>query len=180
MKLVVRPEAVLIGRSARDLSLRTRYGLNLLAVSRNGSRSKSRLRTLKIQAGDLLLMQGPLEALTEFAADSGCVPLAERELRIPDRRKAWTAGAIMLSLLIVQDVVSVWSYRHAFDRRNLLTLAFGALLLNPTLPQAFTLHSPSKVKGARADTTTGSIMAATAAGSAVDMAENERVLPSES
>jgi len=96
MELVVRPEAILIGRSARDLSLRTRYGLNLLAVSRNGSRSKSRLRTLKIQAGDLLLMQGPLEALTEFAADSGCVPLAERELRIPDRRKAWTAGIIML------------------------------------------------------------------------------------
>jgi len=96
MELVVRPEASLIGRSARDLSLRTRYGLNLLAVSRNGKRSKSRLRTLKIQAGDLLLMQGPLEALTEFAADSGCVPLAERELRIPDRRKAWTAGAIML------------------------------------------------------------------------------------
>ncbi|MDX9718979.1 MAG: SLC13 family permease, partial [Thauera sp.] len=43
MELVVRPEASLIGRSARDLSLRTRYGLNLLAVSRNGKRSKSRL-----------------------------------------------------------------------------------------------------------------------------------------
>lgn len=95
MELVVRPEASLIGRSAMDLALRTRYGLNLLAVSRNGQRSKSRLRTMKIQAGDLLLMQGPLEALAEFAADSGCVPLAERELRIPDRRKAWTAGAIM-------------------------------------------------------------------------------------
>ena len=88
MELVVRPEASLIGRSAMDLALRTRYGLNLLAVSRNGQRSKSRLRTMKIQAGDLLLMQGPLEALAEFAADSGCVPLAERELRIPDRRKA--------------------------------------------------------------------------------------------
>jgi di/tricarboxylate transporter len=95
MELVVRPEAGLIGRSARDLLLRTRYGLNLLALSRNGTRSKARLRTLKIQAGDLLLLQGPLEALSEFAADSGCVPLAERELRIPDRRKAWAAGAIM-------------------------------------------------------------------------------------
>lgn len=95
MELVVRPEASLIGRSAKDLLLRTRYGLNLLAVSRDGTRSKARLRTLRIQAGDLLLMQGPLEALTEFAADSGCVPLAERELRIPDRRKAWAAGAIM-------------------------------------------------------------------------------------
>ncbi|HRP65660.1 MAG TPA: SLC13 family permease [Thauera sp.] len=95
MELVVRPEASLIGRSAKDLLLRTRYGLNLLAVSRDGTRSKARLRTLKIQAGDLLLMQGPLEALAEFASDSGCVPLAERELRIPDRRKAWAAGAIM-------------------------------------------------------------------------------------
>ena len=45
----------------RDLgetvALRTRYGLNLLAVSRNGQRSKSRLRTMKIQAGDLLSIQ---------------------------------------------------------------------------------------------------------------------------
>lgn len=95
MELVVRPEAGLIGRSAKDLLLRTRYGLNLLAVSREGARSKARLRTLKIQAGDLLLMQGPLEALSEFAADSGCVPLARRDLRIPDRGKAWVAGLVM-------------------------------------------------------------------------------------
>lgn len=95
MEFVVRPEAGLIGRSAKDLLLRTRYGLNLLAVSREGARSKARLRTLKIQAGDLLLMQGPLEALSEFAADSGCVPLARRDLRIPDRGKAWVAGLVM-------------------------------------------------------------------------------------
>lgn len=39
-----------------------------------------------------------------------------------------TAAAIMLPLLIAQDVVTVWSYRREFDRRNLLTLAPGALL----------------------------------------------------
>lgn len=39
-----------------------------------------------------------------------------------------TAAAIMLPLLIAQDVVSVWSYRRDFDRRNLMTLAPGALL----------------------------------------------------
>lgn len=39
-----------------------------------------------------------------------------------------TAAAIMLPLLIAQDVVSVWSYRRDFDRRNLATLAPGALL----------------------------------------------------
>lgn len=39
-----------------------------------------------------------------------------------------TAAAIMLPLLIAQDVVTVWSYRREFDRRNLATLAPGALL----------------------------------------------------
>ncbi|MBU1395737.1 MAG: SLC13 family permease [Gammaproteobacteria bacterium] len=95
MELVVRPESAIVGRSASDMLLRSRYGLNLLAVSREGKRSKARLRTLKIQPGDLLLMQGPPEVLAEFAADSGCVPLAERELRIPNKRKAWMAGGIM-------------------------------------------------------------------------------------
>jgi di/tricarboxylate transporter len=69
--------------------------LNLLAFSRQGRLSLKRLRSVAIHSGDLLLMQGPPEAISEFAADYGCVPLAERELRIPDRRKAWEAGIIM-------------------------------------------------------------------------------------
>lgn len=36
------------------------------------------------------------------------------------------AAAIMLPILIVQDVVTVWSYRREFDRRNLATLLPGA------------------------------------------------------
>lgn len=95
MELVVRPESAIAGRSASDMLLRSRYGLNLLAVLREGTHSKARLRTLKIQPGDLLLMQGSPEVLAEFAADSRSVPLAERELRIPNKRKAWMAGGIM-------------------------------------------------------------------------------------
>lgn len=38
------------------------------------------------------------------------------------------AAAIMLPLLISQDVVTVWSYRREFDRRILATLLPGALL----------------------------------------------------
>ncbi|KPK35804.1 MAG: citrate transporter [Betaproteobacteria bacterium SG8_40] len=99
MEFVVRPEAAIAGRSARELQLRARYGLNLLAVSREGTRSRARLRTLRIQPGDLLLMQGPLDVLHEFASDAGCVPLAERELRIPDKRKAAIAAAIMAAAI---------------------------------------------------------------------------------
>ena len=96
MELAVLPGSMLTDRSASDLQLRTRYGINLLAVSRQGRRSLARLRALRIAAGDVLLMQGSPEALAEFAANASCVPLAERELRIPDKRRAITASGIMV------------------------------------------------------------------------------------
>ena len=95
MELAILPGSALAGRSASDILLRTRYGINLLAISRQGQRSIARLRSLTFKAGDLLMMQGPPEAIAEFAANSGCVPLAERALRIPDKRKAILAGGIM-------------------------------------------------------------------------------------
>jgi di/tricarboxylate transporter len=96
VELAVLPQAEIVGRSARDLLLRTRYGINLLAVSREGRRSMSRLRTTMLGAGDVLLMQGPPDAIAEFASQTGCVPLAERALRIPDKKKALIASLIML------------------------------------------------------------------------------------
>ncbi|MBQ2261364.1 MAG: anion permease [Loktanella sp.] len=95
-ELAVLPNSTIVGQSASDLRLRTRYGLNLLAVSRQGHRPRARLRTMKLKSGDLLLMQGPAEVMGDFITDSGCVPLGERELRIPDKRMAFIAGAIML------------------------------------------------------------------------------------
>lgn len=96
MELAVLPASLLSGRSASDIRLRTVYGLNLLALSRQGRRSTARLRAMAIRPGDLLLVQGPPDVIAEFAADNGCVPLAERALRIPSPRKAWMAAAIMV------------------------------------------------------------------------------------
>jgi len=96
MEMAVLPESKIVGSSASDLVLRTRFGINLLAVARQGTCTMARLRSLKIQPGDVLLMQGSLEALNEFASNSACVPLAQRELRIPDKRKALVATGIMV------------------------------------------------------------------------------------
>jgi di/tricarboxylate transporter len=42
-------------------------------------------------------MQGTPDAISDFASRFGCVPLAQRPLRIPDQRKAFLASAIMLA-----------------------------------------------------------------------------------
>ncbi len=95
-ELAVLPGSNIVGRSAREIHLRTRYGLNLLAVSRSGTPPQKRLGSLRLKSGDLLLMQGPAEVMADFINDTGCVPLGERELRIPEGRMAIIAGTIMV------------------------------------------------------------------------------------
>ena len=98
-ELVIMPASNIVGRSARDLHLRTRYGLNLLAVAREGHRPHARLRTLKLRSGDLLMMQGPADVMADFASDAGCVPLGERDLRIPDNKMALISSGIMFGAI---------------------------------------------------------------------------------
>lgn len=97
MELVARPDTYLIGRSATDLQLRTRFRINLLALSRKGQHSIRRLRAERIQAGDVLLVQGAPDAILSFGNTFGCVPLAPRDLRIPNRRRAFLAGTIFVA-----------------------------------------------------------------------------------
>lgn len=96
-ELAVLPGSSIVGRSAREMHLRARYGLNLLAIAREGTPPRSRLGSLRLNPGDLLMVQGPTEGIADFISDTGCVPLGERELRIPDKRMAIIAGAIMLA-----------------------------------------------------------------------------------
>ena len=96
MELAVLPDSDMLGRSAADIRLRTNFGINLLALSRQGRRSIKRLRQTAIKAGDVLLIQGPPDSIYEFANRYGCVPLAERALTLPNRREAMKAGLIML------------------------------------------------------------------------------------
>jgi di/tricarboxylate transporter len=100
-ELVVLPTSSCAGRSAAELHLRSVYGINLLAISRQGQRSTTRLRTTGFRAGDVLLLQGAPDRVAEFAAASGCVPLADRELRLPDPGRALRATAIMVGALAV-------------------------------------------------------------------------------
>uniref|UniRef100_A0A7C1FFJ0 SLC13 family permease n=1 Tax=Caldilinea aerophila TaxID=133453 RepID=A0A7C1FFJ0_9CHLR len=98
-EVAVLPNSTLVGRSATDARLRTRYGVNLLAISRYGRHSIGRLRSTLLEAGDVLLLQGAPANIAQLAADTGCVPLAERELRLPDKRRALTATAIMAAAI---------------------------------------------------------------------------------
>lgn len=94
-ELVVLPDSYLIGRSAENLRLAGRYEINLLALSRQGRRSVKRLSSTPLKGGDALLMMGTEDNLRNFANEQRCVPLAQRDITIPNKEKAYVALVAM-------------------------------------------------------------------------------------
>jgi di/tricarboxylate transporter len=112
-ELVVMPGATLVNRSATHIELRTRYGINLLAISRQGRRSIQRLRSTSLKAGDVLLMQGMPEAIAGFASQFGCLPLATRDIHVPKKGLALKATLIM-ALVVAATALGIVPTAVAF------------------------------------------------------------------
>jgi di/tricarboxylate transporter len=94
IEAVVPPGARIEGRSAQMLHLRRRYGAALIALARQGEPVRERLSTIRIQAGDILLLQGEAESLPDVISALGCLPLAERGLSLGRPRQMWLPMAI--------------------------------------------------------------------------------------
>lgn len=103
---VITPDSSLVGQTANRLRLRERHGINIVAVARQGQRLKRRLGDIRFNAGDILLVQGEEDTLASTLSSLGCLPLAERGLRLGSPRKTVLAGGIFLVSIIA--IVSGW------------------------------------------------------------------------
>lgn len=122
------PGSTLLGRSASDIRLRSRFGINLLAVSRQGKRSVKRLRSIRVRAGDVLLLQGSSDAISAFGKEFGCIPLAERSIGVPDKGKA-ALGVSIMGLAILAAAIGWVPAAVAFAAGVLGFMVSGVLPL---------------------------------------------------
>ena len=100
VEAVVKTDSRLLGRTARSVNMRWRYGVNLVGVARHGVQLQKRLGQVRFQAGDVLLIQGPREVLHEVLSTMGCLPLAERGLRLAHPRRIVLSVAIFGSAIL--------------------------------------------------------------------------------
>jgi len=103
VEAVVGPGSRLIGKSAKDLYLFD-AGLTLLAVSRSDERFVERLGEIKIQNGDVLVLEGNVKSLPDHLREWGCLPLVQRDVRLGSARNGLIpvvilAGAMVLTAL---------------------------------------------------------------------------------
>ncbi|HMP57956.1 MAG TPA: SLC13 family permease [Gemmatales bacterium] len=98
---IITPESLLVGRAAASLDLRRRFGLDVLAVARQGHRLRERLSQIRFAAGDILLVQAREESLAATLNELGCLPLASRGLRIGKPRNVLLATGIFGAALVL-------------------------------------------------------------------------------
>jgi di/tricarboxylate transporter len=107
MEAVVTSGSPLVGRSLADIRLRQRYQVNVLALSRRSSRMRTRLRRVRFEPGDVIVLQGEEDFLSEAFVELGLLPLAERNVQLGARRHAFVPVAILAvaMLAIALDLV---------------------------------------------------------------------------
>jgi len=101
VEVVVGPQSVMIGQTVEELQLRELFGVNVLAISRRGERVTRLLRRVRFQPGDLLVMRGPEEGLSERLAELGCLPLAARNLKLGEPRRDYLPVTILTLAMIL-------------------------------------------------------------------------------
>lgn len=102
LEVLVSPPSDFLGRTIADIQLPGRYGVTVLAINRHGQRLRDKIKDVRLETGDVLLIQGTrerMQALRErpdFGLLSEISPTTHRARR----------GLIVFGLLIAAVVVS--------------------------------------------------------------------------
>lgn len=126
VEAVIGGESDLIGQSARSVTLNDTHGVNLLGVSRRGHRLGGRLATIRLRAGDIVVLQGAEQSLPGALQALGLLPLAEREVRLGGVRHA-VLPVVILAAAMALVATGLIPVAAGFFGAAVLVVASGAL-----------------------------------------------------
>lgn len=97
---IVKADGLADGRTPAHLNLRLAFGVNLLGIARQGARVRSRVSQTRLRAGDVLLLQGDRDSMGRVLGMLGCLPLAERTLRLGQPRRVIAALGLFAAAIV--------------------------------------------------------------------------------
>ena len=110
---IVRPESSLVGNTPVTVRLYDHFQVNLLAVSRAGKRIAHRLRAVRFQPGDVIMLQGNVKTMPETLGDLRILPLAERGLSLGRGRRG-LIPVLVLAIAMLLVAVNILPIAVAF------------------------------------------------------------------
>jgi di/tricarboxylate transporter len=133
LEAVIGPDSLLIGNTAGRLALHERFNVNMIAVSRSGDRLTERLRDIRLYAGDVIVLQGPLGGMSDVLRELGCLPLAPREIHLGTVRRG-LVPIVVLAVAMVLAATGKLPVGIAFFGAGLAVILLGSL----TVREAYT------------------------------------------
>ena len=118
--------STITGTSVRDLRFRQRYNATLLAVRRGNQVLRELLGRVVLQAGDVLLLQAPLDAIRGLQTSNDLVLLDELEKDMPTTSRKWVA-VLVASLVIVLPLFKLLNLMAAVLLAVVIMVASGCL-----------------------------------------------------
>ncbi len=108
-EIIVPPRSRFLRRTLRDIGFRARYGLAVLAIQRHGEVRHEPVADMKLEAGDILLVQGSEADLRGLHKRGEFVLLGAVERQVRRTRKMKLALAIMVGVVLLAafDVVPI-------------------------------------------------------------------------
>lgn len=128
VEAVVQPGSVLIGTTAARARLQDDYGVQLMGVGRGNEQIAQRLRDIKLRAGDLLILRAGETTLPSTMSTLGVLPLAERMVKLGDRRRRFLPAAILAVAMLLVGFKLI-PIAEAFFGAAVLMLIFGSISL---------------------------------------------------
>ncbi len=125
---VLLPQSDLIGRTLRSARFRDRFGVSVLAIYRRGQAYPMQIRNLRLQVGDVLLLQGSEEDLERFGSGTEVWLLGDIARRQPHRRQGYYAIACLFGAIVLAGL-GLLPVSAAFVLAMLVAYAAGSLTM---------------------------------------------------
>lgn len=126
VEAVIGRNSLLEGQSVRQSDLYGQHGINLLGVSRSGYALTQHLKSAKLKAGDIVLLQGAEQGMPTALQALDLLPLAEREVRLGSARKRFLP-AVVLAVAMTLVGFGVVPVAVAFFGAAVVIVALGGL-----------------------------------------------------
>ena len=128
MEAIVTTDSPLVDRSATQYRLYEHHQVNLLAVSRSGRRILHRIGSTRLKPGDVIVLQGNLNAMPEALGELRCLPLAQRGMALGSGRKGLLPVAVLAVAMLLM-ALSIVPVAIAFFGAAVAILLIRALTL---------------------------------------------------
>ncbi len=99
--------STLAGASLRELRFRQRHNATVLALRRGQQTVQERLGQAVLRAGDVLLLQAPLDSIRGLQASNDLLILDQVEDDLPNLRKKPTAIAIAILMILLPSLTDI-------------------------------------------------------------------------